>query len=121
MSKGEIQDDIINIEHIFPQDSKKWKQALEESGVSTNVTFDDMKEWLNTIGNLSIVNSKDNSSLSNKVFIEKQKILEEKSYLKINKMLYETDTWTVKEIKERAKKIIDYIDKIWFEGESFTK
>lgn len=99
-----INESKISIEHIFPQNpSDQWgKEAINN-----------IKGWINTLGNLSITNH--NSSLGNKTLEEKQKILEEKSYLKINKMIYECQNWDLEEIKQRAKKILNYINQIWFE------
>ncbi len=44
----------------------------------------------------------------------KKKILEERSYLKINKMIYEYENWSISVIKSRARSILEYIDEIWF-------
>lgn len=114
LSKKEIIKSDISVEHIFPQNSNEWLKMCEESGISNKISFENIKEWLNTLGNLSIVDKTDNSRLSNKIFCDKKKILEEKSYLKINKMLFNYNNWGVEEIKDRAKKVLNYIHNIWF-------
>ena len=99
-----VNESKISIEHIFPQNpSDQWEKEV----------INNIKDWINTLGNLSITNH--NGALSNKTIEEKQKILEEKSYLKINKMIYESKNWNVEQIKERAQKILNYIHQIWFE------
>lgn len=104
----------LSVEHIFPQNSSEWNKAVSENIVKEYDSWDEIKTWVHTLGNLSITNSKDNSALSNKTFLDKQKILEERSYLKINKHIYEYNEWTVKSIKDRANKILEYIKEIWF-------
>lgn len=116
LSQKKLKKDDISIEHIFPQNptDQEWKEICEKSGIDKNITFDNIKEWINTLGNLSILDKDDNSRLSNKIFNKKKKILEDKSYLKINRMLYDYDTWNVEEIQDRAKKILEHIKNIWF-------
>lgn len=114
LSLKKIDKEAISVEHIFPQNSNEWEKICEESGVSRKISFNDIKEWLNTLGNLSIVDKSDNSRLSNKIFCDKKKILDDKSYLKINKILDGYHNWGVDEIKDRAKKILEYIHDIWF-------
>lgn len=104
----------LNIEHILPQDLKEWQKAINNKITNNYDNWDEIYSWLHTLGNLSIINKKDNSAISNKTFEEKQKILEERSYLKINKFIYEHNEWTVESIKKRAKQILEYIKEIWF-------
>ncbi len=104
MSGKKIDQSNISIEHIYPQNpSEDWD-------------FDDseelqMKALLHTIGNISITN--DNSALGNKIFKDKKKILEDRSYLKVNKMIYEIEEWNSNEIKQRANKLFELIKEIW--------
>ncbi|MGL4343418.1 MAG: DUF262 domain-containing protein [Metamycoplasmataceae bacterium] len=103
----------ITIEHIFPQSpSEDWEKMQETSGVEITSTPEELSQWLHTLGNLSI--TENNSALGNKPFVEKKKILDEKSYLKINKEIYKYEKWSVDELKKRAKSILGEINEIWF-------
>lgn len=103
--------EIINkmqIEHIFPQIPTK-QQADE-----WNVLFDEKWfEWKDTLGNLSIIEPGTNQRLGNKPFNEKQELLKENSYLKINKIIYEYQEWNLETLKNRAKNILDQIKKVY--------
>lgn len=99
----------IEIEHIFPQSENK----------QSNNNSNEMKEWLNSLGNLSILDKKDNIIASNKVFKDKKDVFEKFSYYKINKMLDKYEEWNLVNLKDRATKIIEDIDKIWFEEHYF--
>ncbi len=104
ISKKKIDDEKLSIEHIYPQNpNEEWDLDENESN--------EMKILLNTLGNISMTN--DNSALGNKIFSRKKEILEERSYLKINKMIYDVEDWNPSEVKDRAKKIIEYIKQIW--------
>ncbi|BDU67396.1 MAG: hypothetical protein TYPL_0490 [Candidatus Tyloplasma litorale] len=97
--------DEFTIEHIYPQNpDDSWDYLSIEDKY-------EMGNMLNTLGNISITNH--NSALGNKIFSKKKEILEDRSYLKINKMIYEVDKWDSKAIKERANKLLNYIKEIW--------
>lgn len=116
LSKGkELDENKINIEHIFPQNPSEWNKATREKNIVSKADdWDDISSWIHTLGNLSIIDSKDNSALSNKPFEIKQEMLKNNSYLKINRFIYEHNEWTISAIQSRAKEIIKYIEKIWF-------
>lgn len=100
LSQKHVDTTNMSVEHIYPQNpGGKWNDNNE------------MKSLVNTLGNLSITN--DNSALSNRDILFKKKILEERSYLKINKFIYQQDNWTEVEIKERASQLLDMIFKTW--------
>ncbi len=104
-SHKKIEFSKISIEHIYPQNpSEDWVFETKEEE-------NEMKLLLNTLGNISITN--DNSAMGNKIFKKKREILEDRSYLKINKMVYEIDEWNPTELKKRAQKILQYIKEIW--------
>lgn len=103
-SKKKIETDKLSVEHIFPQTpSNDWELSAEDEL--------EFGKLLNTLGNLSITN--DNSALGNKLFAHKQRLLDERSYLKINKSIYEIEDWTPQEVKARAKKVFESITNIW--------
>lgn len=99
----------LQIEHIFPQKPnedqiKKWEIEF---------TDENWYDWKNTLGNLSIIESSTNSKASNKFFDQKQEILKNHSYLKINELIYKYKEWNLEAIKQRAKDILNEIKSIW--------
>lgn len=99
--KVDVENLIVNneltIEHIMPQTlNKPWKDSLGNNYEQVYNTY------VHTIGNLTLTAY--NSSLSNKVFLEKRDMGKgfKKSRLRLNKYLSEIDKWTEEEIKTRA-------------------
>lgn len=68
---------------------------------------------LQSIGNLTIVTRKLNSSMSNAPFSDKKGALNEHSILQLNNEICEHDTWDINEIQARAEKLIADVCKIW--------
>lgn len=96
-----------NIEHILPQDPKEWKKSKKE-----------VKDYVNLLGNLTLVSKKINSAIGNKPLEEKAEEFK-KSKLEIVKELLEQwkenkYKWTEEEIVDRQKKIAEYAyDVVW--------
>lgn len=84
----------LTIEHIMPQTLSPWWQShLGEYWEETHDIF------LNTIGNLTLTAY--NTELSNSNFQTKKQLYNE-SHLELNKHFTPLDSWTRKEIEERA-------------------
>ena len=93
--------DEVNIEHLLPQKPRKKDWALNK---------EEIKEYVNTIGNLTILCKKLNSIAGNKPF--KEKFIElQKSKLPINtdfiNFIKRHDRWDKATIAERGKYLID--------------
>ena len=100
--------DLINIEHVMPQNITEWE------GNGFEISDIDFNHYLNTIGNLTIVAAKLNSTLSNKPFNEKKQDLLLKDSFMINNYFNVKQKWDVEEIKLRTKKIIkEYLENIY--------
>ena len=70
-------------------------------------------DFLQSIGNLTLVTRRLNSRLRDKKFAEKKKILNKHSRLKLNKEIYRHDRWDVNEIRDRAEELILYFYEVW--------
>jgi len=96
---GEMVIDVgmVNLEHILPQNPKKnW--GLEK---------EDVEEFVNHIGNLTIISKKMNSKMGNKALEDKLAVMKE-SELEINKYLVDIiehggGQWGEKEILSRSE------------------
>jgi len=96
-----------NIEHILPQDPTEWL-----------LTKKIVKEYVNILGNLTLISKKINGPMGNKPLKEKVKLFRE-SKLNINKELLEKFKtlkykWGEEEIKNRQKELAEYAyDVVW--------
>lgn len=111
-AKGQTDEHIVNftkvnIEHILPQDPKEW--SLSKKSV---------KDYVNKLGNLTLISKKINGPMGNKPLKEKAKLFKD-SKLNINKELLEKFKslkykWNEKEIEKRQKEIAEYAyDIVW--------
>lgn len=96
-----------NIEHILPQDPAEW-----------GLTKKDVKEYVNMLGNMTLISKKINGPMGNKPLKEKIKLFKE-SKLNINKELLEKFKklkykWNEEEIKKRQKELAEFAyDVVW--------
>src|SRR5699024_3028911 len=104
----------ITVEHIFPRNpDESWNEDL-----SSEDYFLFKEKYLNTIGNLTL--SGNNGSLSNKSFLEKQRMNtdgKEQGYkfsrLWLNTHLNSLNSWNVKNYNKRFELIYQRFLKIW--------
>jgi len=106
LSKKEIDDDstIITIEHILPENpSNEWNQFFKE---------EEMESYVYQLGNLTLMNSKQNGDIGNKLFSEKSKVYPTSEYL-ITSNEIKFDEWTPVTLRKRQQKLAEYATQIW--------
>lgn len=91
----------VHIEHIMPVKKGAWE-----------VSDEDHDEYLNRIGNLTLLGSEYNKKISNKRFDEKKEIYQTSSIL-ITKDIVNYTHWDVDTIKDRQNKLANIAVKIW--------
>lgn len=94
----------VNLEHILPQtlsDSwqKKWKGDVARG-------------YLKRLGNLALLNSKENSKTGNDGFAKKSEAYAKSSFM-LTRQIAEFKEWTPESIDERQKKMADLAVKAW--------
>lgn len=98
--------DDCQVEHIMPQTlNESWKNDLGDD-------INQHKEWLHTLGNLTLLDSKGNRHLSNKSFEEKRGLFD-KDAIPLNNGISKKRQWGIKEIKERGRKLAKIATRIW--------
>lgn len=105
LEKGEY-----SIEHIMPQTlSEKWMEDLGEDWETVH------EEWLNRIGNLTVVAAPYNSMFSNNPFTKKRDMEHgfKDSGLRINQFIASKDKWTADELSERTSLLAENALSIW--------
>ena len=107
-----ISDENHTIEHIMPQNpnlSKAWQDELGEN-------FQEIHEkYLHTIGNLTLIATRDNPALSDLPFSEKRDMCGgfRDSPLRLNRSLAQTEQWNEDTILARAEELAEKALKIW--------
>ncbi len=102
----------LTIEHILPQQlTPEWEEYLDLNNPSLKEANEKKLECLlHSIGNLTL--SAYNSELSNKIYDEKRKWLQD-SNLEMNKEIVRNTEWKFKQIEERANLMSERALKIW--------
>lgn len=99
-----VDEEEIELEHIFPiKPSLDWKVDYIEK--------EKMHKVINTLGNLSIASPY--SVLGNKMFKLKDDMLDNKTYLKVNRYIYQSKKWDAKAINDRTYKLLSEIQTMW--------
>lgn len=113
LSKGTgghtVLDDSATIEHIMPQTmTEEWKAHIGSDWGDVH------REFLHTIGNLTIVTQEWNSNLSNSPFARKKSKLANHALL-INRQYFsqEISKWNAEAIQARSKALAEFIIELW--------
>ncbi|MFC1916513.1 DUF262 domain-containing protein [Chloroflexota bacterium] len=94
---------IINLEHILPKNPEgKWPQFNPEEA----------DNYVNRLGNQTLMLAKDNSDLRSAAFPEKRKIYEASPYV-ITSQLAEVDDWNPNMIGKRQEILSEFALKAW--------
>jgi uncharacterized protein with ParB-like and HNH nuclease domain len=106
--KEKIEFSNISIEHILPQTiTPEWRALLGEKYSGTEEI---PARLVHNIGNLTLTGY--NPALSNSPFSKKKEILA-RSHFELNKWIVEQNSWSEKEVKERATMLGLKVIKIW--------
>ena len=111
----------LPIEHLMPRTRsvEDWPPPAN-SDEDAEVMRDDI---IHRLGNLTLVEHGLNSKLSNRPWVDKQRILQEEDNLYINKELLNhapCSRWDEEQILLRGERLADYIVKIWPRGHEVT-
>ena len=107
-NKERVNLDDLSVEHIMPQTlTPDWKEALGDEFKRVH------DEYLHTIGNLTLTGY--NSDMSNKSFTEKRDMGKgfKESCVRLNKDLFDLETWNEEEINRRADSLSSEALRIW--------
>lgn len=97
--------DRVTLEHILPRSpGDEWKESVPLN--------EDVLDYVDRIGNLTLLEKGRNRKIGNAGFAEKRKVFEE-SYLTINRDIVTKEHWTYQEIEERSKELARYAKSVW--------
>ena len=112
--------------HEYKKNNRKWETEPTEEGLASEsyqipfLVARDRDRYLQSIGNLTLVTRKLNSKMSNSPFAKKRGALEENSGMRLNKEIYEHNTWDIRQIQDRANEMVITFCKIWPSAEDFA-
>jgi len=97
----------VHVEHIMPkQPSNEWNELLDDYEEAHN-------DFVDRIGNLTLLKNKLNQSASNKIFTEKKSRYYSASEFKITLNLLQYDEWTFQSIEDRQKQLAQMAVNVW--------
>lgn len=98
-----IEAEIYSIEHVFPQDSRRWAADIQKWKLDADASRR-LHSRLHSIGNLTPITKPHNSSLRNKPYAEKKAGIRKRAAgLKVHSSILTSQTWTAKQIDARSK------------------
>ena len=102
LTKEVVEDENVTVEHVLPQNFRRWRRDLAEQGDS------EYEDHIHRIGNLTL--TKYNGELSDSPFAEKKRIYADSGF-GMTRRIAERDVWNSLTIRERteemAKKALD--------------
>ena len=123
--------DRILYEHLFSREYRdtnpQWQTDPSEDGLadesysSAFSVANQRRDFLQSIGNLTLVTELLNSNLSNRPFSQKKACLSQNSQLILNREICEHDTWDYPQIRERGSGLLTYFRSIWPSAASFAQ
>lgn len=104
----------VHIEHIMPKNPNRyWKEELEKMLGEDEEFTSRHEEYINKLGNLTLLGRKLNESASNKRFDVKKSDYYCASEFKITKELLDYDKWDFDKMKSRQIQMAKEAAKIW--------
>lgn len=96
---------VVNLEHILPQND--WKDRWP------NFDDEEHKSYYKRIGNMTLLNKKQNSEQKSDAFEKKKEEAYKNSEIIITKKLADYDAWNPADIEKRQKELADIAVKVW--------
>ena len=102
----------LTIEHLMPVGWRKEEWPLPD-GVDEDAAVYQRNTLIHTIGNLTLVTQKLNSSLSNSHWEHKRNGLQEHSVLLLNNELMSESNWIEETIQSRSRRMAALVCEVW--------
>lgn len=110
---SDVQRDLT-IEHLMPVSWKEKDWPLPpDADMDEEQLIEERNKRIHTIGNLTLVTQRLNSSLSNRPWCEKRKTIDEYSTLMLKKDVTNTCVWDEGSIEARSRRMAEVIAECW--------
>jgi hypothetical protein len=108
LTKFQVKTEDLTLEHIMPQKlTSEWKALLGDKAEEI------YKNWLHTLGNLTLTPISYNSEMSNSPFSKKLEYLRTSALTLDNQYFKNVETWDDKAIRCRAEYLANIAVKVW--------
>jgi hypothetical protein len=108
-----IEYDRLQVEHIIPVEWRRYWPIVAENENERQVLEQQRDASIHHIGNLTLVSSRLNPSMSNDPWAAKREELHRHSHLRLNALLCDQDTWDEQRIAVREKWLAEQLSKEW--------
>ena len=107
----------LHVEHLMPQGWQEGAWPLP-SDIERPEAEERRRQAIPTLGNLTLLNGRLNSSISNSAWVVKRKAIEKSDNLFLNRRLLREsgDEWTEADVEQRGRWMSDVIIKTWPRG-----
>lgn len=96
----------VTLEHILPQKpNEEWNKSYNG--------LEELAQWVDTLGNLTLIEKSINKGIGNVGFLKKNKEAYSKSELVINTELSKYESWNISNIEQRGKELADTAELCW--------
>ena len=102
----------LTIEHVMPVGWKQEDWPLPE-GADTEVAIFQRNTLIHSIGNLTLVTGRLNSSMSNRPWLGKRDALQQHSILLLNNALVSQPSWNEEVIRSRSRQLAELVLERW--------
>ena len=102
----------LTIEHLMPVGWQKEQWPLPDSISADEATYQ-RNTTIHTLGNLTLVNGRLNSSMSNDAWESKRSELQEHSLLFLNRELLSQTSWDEETIRARSRRLAGLVSEVW--------
>lgn len=104
----------LTIEHLMPQKwEKNWPLPTNLDGLKRDEAQKKREEKINRLGNLTLVTTEFNASLSNGSWEQKRAKIKSISKLELNAEFSETEEWNEEKIDDRSRRLAEIAIKKW--------
>ena len=98
----------VNLEHVLPKNfnENEWEDFKDGDDI-------EIVEYVDRIGNMTLLTVALNSRSSNKSFADKKRKYEEKPPLKISQYVYDQNRWTYRNVEENQRRLATIANRVW--------
>jgi len=107
-------DKTLTVEHVMPvQWEKHWPLASVRGNFPRDLATERRDEYVNKIGNLTLLTNSLNPSVSNGSWLRKRREILKHSAINMNRFFLDAEVWDEAAIDERTKELFRHAVKIW--------
>lgn len=111
-TEEKVESKRLTVEHIMPQGWRENWSLPRDLGAPSDAEAE-RDRLIHTIGNLTLVTQKLNSTLSNDPWLKKRKTINLHSVLRLKESIVNEDAWNEDAIKRRSRYLAEVATEVW--------